>query len=131
MYVQKLRIITVYKSYNMTALYHTAEFTLSQSIALNPLYCTVIDTHCTIMILSFRTDGPGQTVQTQIEWQKKCGSGSTLFFCNSLCIFWMHYSKVKPPCSTFRVITANIRVSEFLGILWYVTFTTQKRTKFL
>ena len=38
---------------------------------------------------------------------------------NSLCIFWAHYSKVKPPCSTFRVVTAHFRVSEFLGILRY------------
>ena len=37
--------------------------------------------------------------------------------CNSLCIFWMHYSKEKPSCSTFRVITANFRVSEILGFL--------------
>ena len=37
--------------------------------------------------------------------------------CNSLCIFWMQYSKVKPSCSTFRVITENFRVSDFLGIL--------------
>ena len=29
--------------------------------------------------------------------------------CNSLCIFWMHYSKEKPSCSTFRVIKANFR----------------------
>ena len=37
----------------------------------------------------------------------------------SHCIFWMHYSKEKPFCSTFRVITANFRVSEILGFLWY------------
>ena len=29
--------------------------------------------------------------------------------CNSLCIFWMHYSKKNPSCSTFRVITINFR----------------------
>ena len=39
--------------------------------------------------------------------------------CNSLCIFWMYYSKEKPSCSTFSVITANFRVSEILGFLWY------------
>ena len=38
--------------------------------------------------------------------------------CNSLCIFWMHYCKEKPSCSSFRVITTNFRVSEILGILW-------------
>ena len=31
----------------------------------------------------------------------------------------MHYSKEKPSCSTFRVITANFRVSEILGFLRY------------
>ena len=35
--------------------------------------------------------------------------------CNSLCIFWMHNSKEMPSYSTFRVITANFRVSEILG----------------
>ena len=39
--------------------------------------------------------------------------------CNSLCIFWMHYSKQKPSCSTFRAITANFRVSKMLGFLRY------------
>ena len=28
--------------------------------------------------------------------------------CCSVCIFWMHYSVVKPLCSNFRVITTNI-----------------------
>ena len=40
--------------------------------------------------------------------------------CNSLCVFWMLYSKEKPSCSTFRVITANFRVSEILGFLRYI-----------
>ena len=34
--------------------------------------------------------------------------------------FWTHYSKEKPSCSTFGVITANFRVSEILGFLRYV-----------
>ena len=37
--------------------------------------------------------------------------------CNSLCIFWMHYPKETPSCSTFRVITINFRMSEILGFL--------------
>ena len=45
--------------------------------------------------------------------------------CNSLCIFWMHYSKEKPSCSTFRVITANFRESEILGVLWYSRHTIE------
>ena len=52
----------------------------------------------TVIFLSYRS---GQTVQTQI--------GRLLIrvytVCNSLCIFWMHYSKEMPSCSTFRVIT--------------------------
>ena len=32
----------------------------------------------------------------------------------------MHYSKEKPSCSTFRVITANFQMSEILGFLWYI-----------
>ena len=58
----------------------------------------------TVIFLSFRTDRSGQTVQTQIR--------SSLIrvytVCNSLCIFWMHYSKETPSCSTFRVITTNV-----------------------
>ena len=42
--------------------------------------------------------------------------------CNSLCIFWMHYSKETPSCSTFRLITINFRVSEILGFLRYSPF---------
>ena len=41
--------------------------------------------------------------------------------CNSLCIVWMYYSKEKSSCSTFRVISANFRVSEILGFLRYTT----------
>ena len=69
---------------------------------------------CTTMILSFRTDRPGQTVQTHIRL-----GGYTV--CNALCIFWMHYSKEKPSFSTFLVITANFRMSEFLEISRYKT----------
>ena len=61
----------------------------------------------TVMFLSFRTDSSGQTVQTQIRLIK------VYTVCNSLCIFWME----TPSCSTFKVITANFRVSEILGFL--------------
>ena len=70
------------------------------------------------MILNFQTDMPGQIVQTQIRlllgavW-----SGSTLFAISG-CIFWVHYSSVKPSCSNFRVITAN-----FLGVRIFRIFT--------
>ena len=72
----------------------------------------------TVMILSFQTDMPGQTVQTQIRlllvW-----SGSTLFQ------FPLHLSDalryVKPPCSNSRLITAN-----FLGVRIFRNFTVNK-----
>ena len=86
----------------------------------------------TVMILSFRTDMPGQTVQTQIRLlleEQSAPRGAVCFersslirvctICSSLCIFWMHYSIEKPSCSTFRVITANFPVSEILGFLRY------------
>ena len=67
----------------------------------------------TVMPLRFRTDRPGQTVQTQIR---------VYTVCNSFCIVWMHYSKEKSSCSIFRVITANFRVSEInFRIFTYVT----------
>ena len=65
----------------------------------------------TVMFLSFWTDRPGQSIRVYTV-------------CNSLCIFWMHYCKENPPCSTFRVITANFQVSKILGFLWYAVFNT-------
>ena len=38
--------------------------------------------------------------------------------CNAVCILWMQYSMVKPPCSNFRVITAN-----FSGVWIFRIFT--------
>ena len=70
----------------------------------------------TVIFLSFRTDRSGQTVQTQIRLLLI----GVYTVCNSLCIFWIHYSKEQSSCSTFRVITANFRVSEILGFLRYV-----------
>ena len=46
---------------------------------------------------------PGQTVHT---------------VCNSLCIFWTHYSMVEPHSSNFRVITTN-----FLGVRIFRKYT--------
>ena len=66
------------------------------------------------MILSFRTDMPWQTVQTQIR----------LFLirvytvCHSVCIIWTHYSMVEPHSSNFRVITTN-----FLGVRIFRKFS--------
>ena len=65
----------------------------------------------TVMILSFRTDPPGQTVQThQIR---------VYTVCNSVCTFWMkkmHYTMVKPFCSNFRVITAKFSGIQIIRI---------------
>ena len=74
----------------------------------------------TVMILSFWTDRSGQTVQTQItlllkeQFEKglhclhpwRFWDRSDPIVCNSHCIFWTHYSTVKPLSSNFRVITA-------------------------
>ena len=88
------------------------------------------------MILSFWTDMPGQTVQTQIRLLRAVWSGSTLFAILSasfVCIVWIHYSMVELHSLNFRVITTNIlgvrifrnfmvvtaifRVSKYLWIL--------------
>ena len=66
----------------------------------------------TVMILSLRTDRPGQTVQTQIRLLL------VYTVCNFGCIFWVHYSSVKPSCLNFRVITANV-----LGVRIFRKFT--------
>ena len=68
----------------------------------------------TVMILSFQTDMPGQTVQTQIR--------SSLIrvytVCQSVCIIWTHYSMVELHSSNFRVITTN-----FFGVRIFRKFT--------
>ena len=64
----------------------------------------------TVMFLSFWTDRSGQIVQTQIR-SYRSSLIRVYTVCNSLCIIWMHYSKEKPSCSTFRVITANFQLS--------------------
>ena len=52
-------------------------------------------------------------------WANRADPDQTV--CHSICIFWMHYSMVKQPCSNFRVITANLWVSKLLGVLQYTT----------
>ena len=69
----------------------------------------------TVMILSFRTDMPGQTVQTQIS---SCSLIRVYTICHSICIVWTHYSMVEPHSSNFRVITTN-----FLGVQIFRKFT--------
>ena len=62
----------------------------------------------TVMILSFRTDMPGQTVQTQIRLLLESSLIRVYTVCHSSCIVWTHYSMVEPHSSNFRVITTNI-----------------------
>ena len=77
----------------------------------------------TIMILSFRTDRPGQTVKTQIRLLSLIRFYTV---CNSLCIIWTHCSMVKPLCSNIRMITANFRMSECLGVYSKAIFRVYK-----
>ena len=65
----------------------------------------------TVMIRSFRTDMPGQTVQTQIRLR-------VYTVCHSACIVWTHYIIVEPHSLNFRVITTN-----FLGVRIFRKFT--------
>ena len=69
------------------------------------------------MFLNFQTDRPEQTVQTQIrlllEEQSDLGLHCLQFPMHP----WMHYSKEKPSCSTFRMIKVIFQVSEILGFL--------------
>ena len=74
----------------------------------------------TVMILSFRTDRPGQTVQTQIRLLLESDQGLH-------CLpFRLHhldsYSMVEPHSSNFRVITINI-----LGVRIFRKFTVIKK----
>ena len=55
------------------------------------LKCMVIH-----VFIKFQTDSQG----------KQCRP----IVCHSVSIFWMHYSMVKPHCSNFRIITANVSV---------------------
>ena len=55
------------------------------------------------MILSFRTDRPGQTVQTQIRLLLV----RVYTVCHSVCIVWTHYSMVEPHSSNLKVIKTN------------------------
>ena len=66
----------------------------------------------TVMILSFRTDMPRQTVLTQIRLIR------VYTVCHSICIVLTHFSMVQPHSSNFRVITTNI-----LGVRIFRKFT--------
>ena len=85
--------------------------------SFNWMYAWNIVINFTVMILSFRTDRSGQTVQTQ-----RSSLIRVYTLCNSDCIFWMHYFTEKPPCSTFRVITAafsGVRMFGSFAVFYY------------
>ena len=75
---------------------------------------TSLEWFITVMILGFRTDMPGQTVQTQIRLLLI----RVYTVCHSVCIVWTHYSLVEAYSSHFRVITTN-----FLGVRIFRKFT--------
>ena len=50
----------------------------------------------TAMILNFRTDRSGRIVQNQIRLLLEKQSDQVFTICNTVCIFWMHFSMVKP-----------------------------------
>ena len=67
------------------------------------------------MFLNFQTDRSEQTVLTQIGL---LSLSRVYTVCHYICIFWTYYSMVRPPCSNFRVITAN-----YLGVQIFRNFT--------
>ena len=74
------------------------------------------------MFLSFRTNRSGQTVQTQIRLLLRSSLIRVYLVCHSVYMFWMHYCTVH--CSNFRITTTIFQVSEYLGILRYISVWT-------
>ena len=65
---------------------------------------------------------PGQTART---WSSLI---RVYTVCHSVCIFGTHYTKVKPLCSTFRVITANFSGVQIFRNFLYVGFDKRENT---
>ena len=65
------------------------------------------------MILSFRTDMPGQTVKIQISLIR------VYTICHSVCIVLTHYSMVEPHNQILEWLRQIFWVSEYLGNLQY------------
>ena len=51
-------------------------------------------------------------------WANSVGR-SSLIRIDTVCIFWTHYSIIKPHCSNFRTITAIFQLSECLAFLQF------------
>ena len=79
---------------------------------------TVLTQYYTVIILSFRTDMPGQTLQTQIrllpEEQSDQGLHCLPF---RLQLFWTHYFMVEPHIQILQWLQQIFGVSEYLGNL--------------
>ena len=67
--------------------------------------------HCIVKVLWFKMDRQEQTVQTQIRLllQVQEQSDQDLHY-HSVCIFWTHYSMVKPTLFKFYDMTIQITV---------------------
>ena len=58
-------------------------------------------------------------VELSAQWRLWSDWADALYtVCNSVCIFWSHYSMEEPHCLNFRIITAFFWVSEYLVALW-------------
>ena len=78
-------------------------------------YVKILFSISTVIVLSFWTDRPGQTVQTQRSSLIRVWICTV---CHSVGIVWTHYSMVEPHSSNFRVITTN-----FWGVRIFRKFT--------
>ena len=84
----------------------------------------------TAMIPNFLTGRSWQTVQTQIPGQTAhlgcLIRGYTV--CHTICIFWMHYSTVKPSCLNLRIIKPHFSgVRIFRVVTIFVDYCTKSR----
>ena len=70
---------------------------------------------------------PGMSKQCRPR--SDCSNRSSLIrvysVCYSICIFWMHYSVVEPPCLTFRIITPNFSGVRFFRKFMVIISSTQ------
>ena len=73
-----------------------------------------------IIFLSFGQKGLGKQCRPRSECFWRSSLIRVYTVCHSICTFWTHYSVVEPPCSNFRVITAN-----FSGVQNFRIFTVR------
>ena len=86
------------------------------------------------MILSFRADRSGQNSADPVQTAPKI---RVYTVCHSVCIFWTHYSRVKPLYSDFRVITtyfSDVRIFRSFTVnpefdLYIITFPSQESVR--